>query len=51
MWSRHNVPLLIMSMASAGILCFFAVSVGSIFSAARQLDACGWSKQVALGPI
>jgi hypothetical protein len=25
MWSRENIPLLIMSVVSAAILCFFAV--------------------------
>ena len=38
-------------VVSVAILCFFVVSSGSMFSAPRQLDDCGWSKQAAIGPI
>ena len=51
MWSRENIPLLIMSVVSAAILCFFALSSSAIFSTPRQLDGCGWSEQAAIGPI
>jgi hypothetical protein len=51
MWSRENIPLLIMSLLSAAILFFFALSGSTTFSAPRQLDGCGWSEQAAIAPI
>jgi hypothetical protein len=50
MWSRENIPLLIMSVVSAAILCFFALSSSAMFSVPRQLDDCGWSKQAGRLP-
>ncbi len=49
MCSRENITLLIMSLVSAAILCFFALSGSTTFS--RQLDGCGWSEQAAIAPI
>jgi hypothetical protein len=50
MWSRENIPLLIMSLVSAAILCFFALSSSTTFSVPRQLDG-GGSEQAAIAPI
>ena len=51
MWSRGNVPLLIMSAVSAAILCFFAFSGSAALPAPRELYGCGWSEQPVPGPI
>lgn len=49
MWSRENIPLAVMTAASAAILFFFAISEGAV-SSPRQHDGCGWLEDTAVSP-
>jgi hypothetical protein len=50
MWSRENIPLVVMTAASAAILLFFAVSGGAMPASPRQHDGCGWLDDTANAP-
>jgi hypothetical protein len=50
MWSRENIPLAVMSAASAAILLFFAVSEGAMPASPRQHVSCGWSEVAGIAP-
>jgi hypothetical protein len=50
MWSRENIPLAVMSAASAAILLFFAVSESAMPGSPRQLDGCGGSEDAVIAP-
>jgi hypothetical protein len=50
MWSRENIPLAVMSAASAAILLFFAVSESAMPGSPRQLGGCGGSEDAAIAP-
>ena len=47
MWYRENIPLAVMTVASAAILFFFAVSESALPSSPLQHDGCGWSEDAA----